>query len=523
AGSMVVAVTDAPGTSSGARAAGAVRGRGTLPAPEPTESYKSPWRNFVAWCKARNEQPWPASPELVANYLKDCAAQYGHATLRKIRSAISQTHHSANLDNPCTTGLVKTTIAELSRAKGWNRAHSTRFSGHLLGTVEFEMIRAAALEPRPRGQNVEHPDNARSRGLVDLALCSLVLEAGLRCDQAAALEWGDLGLDTHRRPAIRVRKRSSEAGVLIGISARAFDDLEAIAPESAAANPKIFEIGALQIAARIRASAQVAGLESRITGEAIRLDPPAAPTRASRWRTFCAWCDASALEKLPARAETVAEYLREGSGFANLTSVYANMDAIANAHREAGINDPCATDLIRATIGEIRRLRSRITPTSLDAGALQAIRATALQPRQHHRGWEAGPTARRRGLVDLALCSVLQATKLTVEKAVALNWGDVEKLDEGKVRLTVRSKADPHGGPEVCELSGAAVRDLEAIRRGVRPEGSVFGLSQGQAYVRVRQAVKAAGLDALPTAGPSQTATPGPSHAATAGPPRTPE
>ncbi|MCY4564017.1 MAG: hypothetical protein OXE40_05975, partial [Gammaproteobacteria bacterium] len=185
----------------------------------------------------------------------------------------------------------------------------------------------------------------------------------------------------------------------------------------------------------------------------------------------------------------------------------------AKAHREAGYDDPCATDPVRVTVREMRRLASRVTPSSLDPAALEAIRATALEPRRHGYGWAARPDARRRGLVDIALCSVLQATKLTVEKAVALNWGDVETLDDGKVRLNFRGKADPHGGPEVRLLSGAAARDLEAIRRDAGPEDSVFGLSKAHAYLRVRQAVKAAGLDALSTAGPSHTATAGPPRA----------
>ncbi|MCY4564350.1 MAG: hypothetical protein OXE40_07690, partial [Gammaproteobacteria bacterium] len=248
-----MAVTDAPGTSSGASAVGAVRRRGILPGPEPAEGYRFEWRNFVAWCKARNKQPWPASPELVADYLQDCAAGYSYSTLRKIRSAISSTHRSAKLDNPCSSELVSATLAELARAKGWKSDLSTNISGRLLKAAEFEAIRTATLGPRLRGRGVERPQNTWDRGLVDLALCSLVLEAGLRCDQAAKLEWGDLGTDANGRPAIRVRTRSFKAGDLIGISARAFDDLKAITPESAAADARIFAIGAQQMAARIKA------------------------------------------------------------------------------------------------------------------------------------------------------------------------------------------------------------------------------------------------------------------------------
>ena len=386
---------------------------------------------------------------------------------------------------------------------GLKRDRSTNISGRALDATELDTIRAAALEPRRRGIGAESPQDARRRGLVDVALCSVVLEAGLRCAQAAALEWGDLGADADKRLAIRVGTGPSEAGDFIRISVRAFGDLAAIAPDSTAPDPRIFALNARQISDRIRRTVRAVGLESKIAGEAILREPLAtathtteqiACTRARRWQAFSAWCDARGFEKLPARAETVAVYLREGSGSASLGSVLANTDAIANAHREAGLDDPCATGLVEATVRDIRGQGTHITPRSLDAGAIEAIRATALQPRPRGRGWEAGPYARQRGLIDIALCSVLYSTALTMEEIVALHWGDVETLGEGNVRLTARGKADPVRGSAVCELTREAARDLEAIRGNAGPEDSVFGFSMGAAYRHVRNAGKAAGL-----------------------------
>ena len=516
AGSRVVAVTDTPGTSSGASAAGAVGGRRTLPEPAPTRTNQCYWRSFVSWCKARNERPWPASPELVADHLKECADRCGYQSLRKIRTAIATTHSSAGLDNPCQSRLVSAALAEQAQAKEFEHHRGVNISGRSLDTDELDTIRSAALEARRRGSGVETPQNARRRGQVDLALCSLVLEAGMRCTQVAALKWGDLGGDADKGPAIRVGTGPSEAGDFIEISTRAFDDLAAIAPQGAAADTRIFPIGAQQISFRIRAAAQAAGLESRIAGETIRRDSLAAATRtteqtartrASRWQAFSAWCDARGFEKLPAHAETVAVYLREGSRSASLGWVVANTHAIASAHREAGKENPCATDLVEATVRGIRRLSSRITPTTLDPDMVEAIRATAMEPRRRGRGWETERDARRRGLVDIALCSVLHAAQLTVAEVVALHWGDVEQLGEGKVRLTVTGKADPHGGSEVREFNGEAARDLEAIRGDAGPEDSVIGLRQGAVYARFKQAAITAGLKAPPTAGPSPTAT----------------
>ncbi|MCY4564351.1 MAG: hypothetical protein OXE40_07695, partial [Gammaproteobacteria bacterium] len=262
--SMVVAVTDAPGTSSGASAAGAVRGRGTLPTPKPPKGYQLHWQRFFDWCKARNEQPWPARPELVADYLKERTDRFSFGTLVKIRSVIATTHRSASLNDPCSSWLVKETLAELARVIGWERDQSINISGRLLDPTQFDAIRAAARKPRLCGKGVERPDNARRRGLVDLALCSLVLEAGLQCGQAVALEWQDLKADTGGKATITVRSRSDGAGTAVEISKRAHGDLAAIKPEGVGENQKIFAICARQMARRVRAAAEGAGLGDAI-------------------------------------------------------------------------------------------------------------------------------------------------------------------------------------------------------------------------------------------------------------------
>ena len=59
-------------------------------------------------------------------------------------------------------------------------------------------------------------------------------------------------------------------------------------------------------------------------------------------------------------------------------------------------------------------------------------------------GWLESPAqARRRGLVDIALCRVLSDADLRRSEAAALVWDDVARWDDGSGRLTVgRSKTD---------------------------------------------------------------------------------
>ncbi|MDE0063440.1 MAG: hypothetical protein OXP09_06980 [Gammaproteobacteria bacterium] len=415
----------------------------------------------------------------------------------------------AGLDDPCATHLVKTTLSILAQAKGARRERTTDISGSTFDAAELDVMRAAAVSRKRQGVGLESPDNARSRSQVDLALCSMVLEAGLHSRVAAALEWQDLQVDENGRPVIRVRSRSSDAIEVIGISGRAFADLEAIARDSREENQRIFPMTAQCISTRIRAVAQTAGLEGKITSASSSrgssVPYPGVSSGAntgplekvnrnhdSRWRAFCAWCNERNLVNLPASAVTVAAYLRELSESKSAVSVRAYLGAIAYAHRVAGYNNPSATGLVKTTMREIRGFR--FACDRLNSASLAAIRAYAMVPRRRGTGLESPENCTRRGRVDIALCSILHAAAMTPSQASVLQWRDVEKFGEDGMRLTIRNEAAPRRGEQVRVISGEAVRDLESIRGDARQEDKVFGLTANAIYDRIREAMRVAGL-----------------------------
>ena len=74
------------------------------------------------------------------------------------------------------------------------------------------------------------------------------------------------------------------------------------------------------------------------------------------WRAWEDWAAGSGYPPLPARAETVAEYLTEraaaGSGASTLGMALA---AIAAAHGAAGETDPTRSEGVRRTVAGLRR------------------------------------------------------------------------------------------------------------------------------------------------------------------------
>ena len=135
----------------------------------------------------------------------------------------------------------------------------------------------------------------------------------------------------------------------------------------------------------------------------------------------------------------------------------------------------------------------------LHAEALAAIRATAFTRRRTRGGHtETAKYARRRGLVDAALASVMRDGLLRVSEAAALRWGDVELAGDGSGRIRItESKTDQEAEGVVLYLGPAAVEALLAIR----PEEAVtdavtpvFNLHPDTIRRRLQQAARAAGL-----------------------------
>ena len=259
-----------PAVASGASAAGGVwKQHGALPPPIPPTRHRSEWSAFARWCRSHDMQYWPASAQAVAHHLKDRAESCESANLKRIRAAISATHLAAKLEDPYASDIVKQTLRELAgRLPAGRDASGPVSSIDWLGADDLEPIRETALRPRRSGRSDrwERPETARKRGLVDIALCSLVVQAGLRCEEAAALKWEDLTASDGRQAAIRVRdQRGGEGERAVAIPEQTYRDLQAIAKDGEPAG-SIFGLSARWIRNRIDAAAKAAGLDASYTG-----------------------------------------------------------------------------------------------------------------------------------------------------------------------------------------------------------------------------------------------------------------
>ena len=225
---------------------------------------------------------------------------------------------------------------------------------------------------------------------------------------------------------------------------------------------------------------------------------------ATAWKLFVAWATEQGHDYLPAAPETVAAHLveRADEGLSRATLAVARA-AVRHVHREAGLEDPTANEGCRRVLRGLNRRIARSRggqkqATGLTARHLAAIRATACLPRTGPTGRvEAEKTARRRGAVDIAICSVMRDAMLRRSEAAELRWGDVEFRSDGSGRVMVhRSKTDQEGRGVILFIGTDAAESLKRIQPGDwDPAARVFGVTTGRSISnRLAAMAKAAGL-----------------------------
>ena len=192
-------------------------------------NYAGQYRKFRAWCEREDQSALPAQPEVVAAYAAELAEDgKSMSTIRLAVAAIVDAHRSVGLESPQTTGVTET-LRGLSRQIGVSQKQARPLDADALAA-----IRATAVTPRiTRGGSLEMEETALRRGRLDIALASVLSDAGLRISEAADLMWRDvLDAEDGRRAGVHraVEDRPGRRGSIRGGHAR-----YAGSPETAAA------------------------------------------------------------------------------------------------------------------------------------------------------------------------------------------------------------------------------------------------------------------------------------------------
>ena len=241
--------------------------------PNTLRAYRSAWTAWSAWADEHDVDPLPAEPAAVAAYLSSRAATHRMPTVHMAAAAIAAAHRAAGYDNPVAHQLVRATLKGLGRQAADAGTTQAKQAGALTGEA-LAAIRATACTPRcGKNGRMESAGRARSRGLVDVALCQVMADAGLRRSEAAALVWRDVRRQRDRSGRLLIRRSKTDAeghGAVVAITARAMRDLQAIR-EDAGEDEKVFGLSPSWIHHRIKAVAQAAGLGDGFGGHSGRV------------------------------------------------------------------------------------------------------------------------------------------------------------------------------------------------------------------------------------------------------------
>ena len=234
-------------------------------------NYRSQWRRFVAWARAKGVRALPAAPAHVAAYLADRSEREGHtpATLRAIAAALAHVHRVAGLDSPCAAPAVRHTLSGATRKAGRRQKQAAALTAEALACIQ-----ATAHKPRRgRGGHPESRETAYKRAGVDVALISLMRDALLRVSEVAALTWADLGVEPDGTGRLLIRRSKTDPegeGALVFLSAPTTERLTAVRHGAAPAD-RIFGLGRSQLAKRVKQAARAAGLGDGFSGHSPRV------------------------------------------------------------------------------------------------------------------------------------------------------------------------------------------------------------------------------------------------------------
>ena len=260
-------------------------------------NYAGQFRKFRDWCEREEQSPLPASPEVVAAYAAELVDDgKSMSTVRLAVSAIVDAHKRVGQESPVNAGVAET-LRGLTRQTGVNQKQARPLDADALAA-----IRATAVTPRrSRGGSMETEETALKRGRLDIALASVLSDAGLRVSEAVQLRWRDV-LDTETGAGLVYVERSKTdqagEGAYVAITPETLTALKQLRQDSGVmtdADAPVFGLAISQISRRVDSMAQAAGLgggyssHSGRVGLAIRMTRRGAPLQAvqthGRWKS----------------------------------------------------------------------------------------------------------------------------------------------------------------------------------------------------------------------------------------------
>jgi integrase len=171
------------------------------------------------------------------------------------------------------------------------------------------------------------------------------------------------------------------------------------------------------------------------------------------WSDFTAFCFDSGLNTLPASPQNVALYVTALAGRAKLATIRLYLAAIAEKHRETGLESPTSHEMVRRIVRGIARMNGS-SQARKSAVTLDHLRAMLLEVRGDDL-----KAKRDRAIVLLGFAAALRRSELA-----ALCVEDLRFEKRGLIVTIRRSKTDQEAKGVEIAVPYVANRSLCAVR-----------------------------------------------------------
>lgn len=255
-------------------------------------AYASALAAWGRWANVHDVDGIEPAPADLRRYLQERAADgIGISTQNIFVAALRKLQGVLEVTPTARDQLVVDTLTALSR-----KSRPPQQVEALTVEPLVAIYKSACFPRVGRSGARENFDAALRRGLVDIALCHVVSDAGLRRSEAAALVWEDVQRweDGSGRLTVRRSKTDAEPRTVYLTSITMYH-LDAIRPEVPLGSDSVFGLSAASISRRIKAAALAAGFGSGYSGHsgrvgmARRMAQAGAPTHEimaqGRWKT----------------------------------------------------------------------------------------------------------------------------------------------------------------------------------------------------------------------------------------------
>ena len=231
--------------------------------------YYKHWKGFADWCYDNKYRALPAHEDTVSLYLTERADTGTKvSTLGPVLSAIRHYHEAVELTSPTTNPRVKKTLKGLAR-------EYPRPAGQVTSLDQDAFDAIFEKAPEPKAHETAH--QAAKRAAFDKALISFSRDILARPENTAAAEWHHIEETPDGRHVLFIpysktdQTHQGNHAYLTQLTIGLLDEMVATRKREPKPTDKIFGISERQIANRIQAAAEHAGLKGRYRGHSPRI------------------------------------------------------------------------------------------------------------------------------------------------------------------------------------------------------------------------------------------------------------